>query len=161
MLLKGQQLRHDLNAVISNGGKNWKIHWVWPICLKYVTGPAVALVFSFAYPKFLNKHRNDPPYVYSFVLMHMVIVFIVGCFIVPRFFNILIPAHRLKRGDGIYDVAPQMTLDNAPIVDNGGIEAGHVDTAQYSHAEGSIDGAKGGLRNDATRASPDMVEPRQ
>ncbi|RBR25401.1 uncharacterized protein FIESC28_01838 [Fusarium coffeatum] len=157
----GQQLRRDLNAVISNGGKNWKIHWIWPICLKYITGPAVALVFSFAYPKFLNNHANDPPYVYSFVIMHFVILFIVGAFVVPRFFNFIIPGERLERGDGKYDVAPQMTLDNAPIVDNGGIEAGHAEMAHHSNGEGSFDGDKGGLRPGAARASPDMVEPRQ
>ncbi|KAM0296164.1 hypothetical protein HYE67_008144 [Fusarium culmorum] len=157
----GQQLRHDLNNVISNGGKNWKIHWVWPICLKYVTGPAVALVFSFAYPKFLNKHRNDPPYVYSFVLMHMVVIFIVGAFVVPRFFNILIPAHRLERGDGKYDVAPQMTIDNAPVVNNGGIEGGHTDMVQRSNGESSLDGDKTTFRNDTTRASPDVTHPTQ
>ncbi|KAL6918987.1 hypothetical protein ACHAPO_009263 [Fusarium lateritium] len=157
----GQQLRNDLNNVISNGGKNWKIHWVWPLCLKYITGPAVALVFSFAYPKFLNSYRNNPPYIYSFVLMHMVVLFIVGAFVVPRFFNILIPAHRLERGDGKYDVAPQMTIDNAPIVNNGGIEEGHADMVQHSNGEGSLDGDKAAFRNDTTRTSPDVARPTQ
>jgi solute carrier family 6 GABA transporter-like protein 1 len=153
----GNQLRQDLNCAISNGGKNWKIHWVWPICLKYITGPAVALVFSFAYPKFLNNHRNDPPFIYSFVLMHVVVILIVGAFVVPRFLNILVPAHRIERGDGKYDVAPQMTLNLSPTVDNGlegGLEGRRVD-AEHSH---SHSGDRSSIEADARKGVP-TAEP--
>jgi solute carrier family 6 GABA transporter-like protein 1 len=136
----GNQIRRDLNRAILGGGKNWKIHWIWPICLKYVTGPAVALVFSFAYPKFLNNHADDPPFIYSFVLMHMVIIFIVGAFIVPRFLNILIPAHRVERGDGKYDVAPQVTVGETLVLNDGGMEGGNA------------------VRSDVDRSSSEVVD---
>ncbi|KAF4455572.1 hypothetical protein F53441_2096 [Fusarium austroafricanum] len=135
----GNQLRRDLNNVILGGNKsNWQIPVIFPLCLKYITGPAVALVFSFAYPKFLNGKADDPPFIYSFVLMHMVVIFIIGAFLAPRFLNVLIPHHRIERGDGKYEVAPQMTLDNAPVVNNG-LEGGQGDPDMVQHS-GSADG---------------------
>ncbi|KAG9508151.1 hypothetical protein J7337_001714 [Fusarium musae] len=163
----GNQLRRDLNNAILGGHSNWKIPAVWPFCLKYITGPAVALVFSFAYPKFLNNYSDDPPFIYSFVLMHMVVIFIIGAFLAPRFLNVLIPSHRLDRGDGKYDVAPQMTIDNRPIVDNGGLEGGHndIDAAQHSaSADGnSMEAADKGVfqPKDGTARFETPVEPRQ
>ncbi|KAF5595974.1 sodium-dependent serotonin transporter [Fusarium pseudocircinatum] len=162
----GNQIRRDLNNAILGGKSNWKIHYIWPICLKYITGPAVALVFSFAYPKFLNNYSDDPPFIYSFVLMHMVVIFIIGAFLAPRFLNILIPSHRLDRGDGKYDVAPQMTIDNRPIVDNGGLEGGHADIDAPHHsasADGnSMEADKGVFQpKDESRRLETPVEPRQ
>ncbi|KAF5659153.1 sodium-dependent serotonin transporter [Fusarium circinatum] len=156
----GNQLRRDLNNAILGGQSNWKIPAIWPFCLKFITGPAVALVFSFAYPKFLNNYSDDPPFIYSFVLMHVVVIFIIGAFLAPRFLNILIPSHRLERGDGKYDIAPQMTIDNAPVLDNGGLEGGPMD-ADVPHNGGSADGnsldtGKGPFapKNEATRVEP-------
>ncbi|KAF5251245.1 hypothetical protein FANTH_3680 [Fusarium anthophilum] len=162
----GNQLRRDLNNAILGGHSNWKIPAVWPFCLKFITGPAVAMVFSFAYPKFLNNYADDPPFIYSFVLMHMVVIFIIGAFLAPRFLNVLIPSHRLERGDGKYDVAPQMTIDNRPIVDNGGIEGGHTDMSVAHHsasADGnSMEADKGVFqpKGETTRFET-PVEPRQ
>ncbi|KAF4990793.1 hypothetical protein FDECE_14235 [Fusarium decemcellulare] len=163
----GNQLRRDLNCAILGGSKNWKIHWIWPICLKYITGPAVALVFSFAYPKFLNGHADDPPFIYSFVLMHMVVIFIVGAFIVPRFLNILIPSHRIERGDGKYEVAPQITIGEPTVLNDGGLEGGNVlggDIVDQNSADrSSADAGKGVVRNDVTRPEPEpaFVERKQ
>ncbi|RSL68876.1 hypothetical protein CEP53_002422 [Fusarium sp. AF-6] len=163
----GNQLRRDLNRAILGGSKNWKIHWVWPICLKYITGPAVALVFSFAYPKFLNGHADDPPFIYSFVLMHFVVIFIVGAFIVPRFLNILIPAHRVARGDGKYSVAPQVTVGETPVINDGGLEGGNVlegDIAYHNSADrSSADADKAVRRNDVamSEAEPAFTERKQ
>ncbi|KAM5347507.1 hypothetical protein ACJ41O_010512 [Fusarium nematophilum] len=163
----GNQLRRDLNCAILGGSKNWKIHWVWPICLKYITGPAVALVFSFAYPKFLSGHADDPPFIYSFVLMHMVVIFIVGAFIVPRFLNILIPSHRIERGDGKYEVAPQITMGEAPVLHDGGLEGGNVLVGdiddQHSADRSSADAGKAVPRHDAKRPEPEpaFVEHKQ
>lgn len=116
-------------------GKNWKIHWIWPICLKYITAPAVGLVFSFAYPKFRKNFEKDPPYIYSFAMMHVVMIAIVGMFLFPRFFNVIIPAERVSRGDGKYDVAPQVTIgESAVIHPTTGLEGGN---AESSSLEGS------------------------
>lgn len=79
----------------------------------------MGLVFTFAYPKFLNlapgsdRMSQNPPYIYSFALMHLVMVFIVGLFIFPRFFNFLIPETR--REDGKWrEVMPQVTVGGGP-----------------------------------------------
>jgi solute carrier family 6 GABA transporter-like protein 1 len=119
----GNQLRRDLNRAIMTG-KNWRLHWAWPVLLKYITAPAVGLVFSFAYPKFLNTSAKNPPYVYSFTIMHFVMIFIVGLFIFPRFGNALIPAHRVQRGDGKYAVQPQITVGETVVLSDAGLEGG-------------------------------------
>lgn len=109
-------------------GNNWRLHWFWPVCLKYVTAPAVGLVFTFAYPKFLSRAEDQflfeqPPFLYSFILMHIVIVFILGFFVAPSFANFLIPA--VRRGDGKFDVMPQVTIGETPVIGGtSGLEAG-------------------------------------
>ncbi|RBQ95861.1 hypothetical protein VDGD_03500 [Verticillium dahliae] len=121
----GNQLRRDMNASILTG-KNWRLHWAWPVILKYLTAPAVGLVFSFAYSKFRDeKFAQDPAYLYSFILFHMVMVFIVGLFIFPRFFNCLVPARRLEAGEGKYAVAPQVFIGETVMLSSGGIEEGN------------------------------------
>lgn len=111
----GNQLKRDLNRIIVSGN-NWRLHWFWPICLKYITAPAVGLVFTFAYPKFLNttdRMFENPPYLYSFILMHLVVIFIIVLFIFPRFFNFLIPETR--REDGKWrEPMPQVTVGAGP-----------------------------------------------
>jgi solute carrier family 6 (neurotransmitter transporter, GABA) member 1 len=116
----------------------------------------VALVFSFAYPKFLNTVSDNPPYIYSFVLMHMVVVFIVGAFVVPRFLNILIPSHRLERGDGKFAIAPQVTMGQAPIMDDGGLEGGNI--GHHDSVRGSVDAGKTNLGDGTTTAGPALME---
>jgi solute carrier family 6 GABA transporter-like protein 1 len=101
----GNQFRRDINRNVLTGN-NWKLHPLWPVILKYVTGPAVGLVLSFAYPKFKDNFMyNNPPYLYSFVLMHIVIIFITVFFVFPSWGNFLIPEPR--RVDGKFGVNPQ------------------------------------------------------
>lgn len=114
-------------------GKNWRLHWAWPVILKYITAPAVGLVFTFAYPKFRDAEwYHDPPYFYSFVLMHVVMIFIVGLFIFPRFFNFLIPATR--RDEGTYEVQPQVSIGEIPAPRSTGVEAGIVEPVPEAHS---------------------------
>jgi solute carrier family 6 GABA transporter-like protein 1 len=157
----GNQLRRDLNRAILGGGKNWKIHWVWPICLKYITGPAVALVFSFAYPKFLAGPNKDPPFIYSFVLMHMVIIFIVGAFVVPRFLNVLIPAHRVERGDGKYAVQPQVTVGETMVLNDGGMEGGSPARLDGDRSSSEAANKAAGTEKAATTQPEPLMEERR
>lgn len=102
-------------------GNNWRLHWFWAFCLKYITAPAVGLVFTFAYPKFINnKWSQDPPYFYAFVIMHMVMIFIVGLFIFPQFFNCLVPATRVHEGK--YEVEPQVTIGETLVLPDSGAD---------------------------------------
>jgi solute carrier family 6 GABA transporter-like protein 1 len=47
----GNQLRRDLNLILGLG-KYWKLPFFWAPLLRDITGPVLALVFSFAYPGF-------------------------------------------------------------------------------------------------------------
>lgn len=114
-------------------GNNWRLHWFWPITLKYITAPAVGLVFTFAYPKFLDedpetRYFENPAYIYGFSIMHLVIIFVVALFVFPRFFNFLIP--EIRRGQGRYDVEPQVTIGQTPVISEMSLENGKVEGSQ-------------------------------
>jgi solute carrier family 6 GABA transporter-like protein 1 len=128
----GNQLKRDINRAIWIKG-NWKLHWAWPALLKYITAPAVSLVLSFAYPKmYAGNYHRDPPYLYSFILMHMVLLFISSCFIMPKFLDFLVPVTR--RGEGKYDVMPRVVIGETPVVHLAGVEHGYQNETQYDNA---------------------------
>ena len=74
-------------------------------------------------------HLVTPPsviiYLYSFILMHMVLLFIFSCFMFPPFLNFLIPEKR--RGEGKYPVMPRIVIGETPVVHNSGMEGGFAD----------------------------------
>ncbi|KAM0424811.1 hypothetical protein ACHAPT_009867 [Fusarium lateritium] len=57
IMLIGNQLRRDLNVVVATG-KNWNIPALWPVVLRYVSAPILAIVVSFANLAFAKK-SND------------------------------------------------------------------------------------------------------
>lgn len=68
-----------------------------PALLRYVSGPVLAIVFSFAFPEFhLNKF--DPLMITGFILSMIGIVIMAVGFIMPRYYQVFIPVHR--RGEG-------------------------------------------------------------
>ena len=101
---QGNQLRRDLNLIIG-AGKNWKLPVFWAPLLRYITGPILAIVFSFAYPGF-QEVKNDPVYIFGFVCSHFVLIFIAIGFIMPTWLNFFVPATR--RNDGNLDYAPNV-----------------------------------------------------
>lgn len=117
-------------------GKNWRLHWFWPVCLKYITAPAVGMVYTFVYPKFMdpeNGFMTNPIYIYGFALMHLPLVFIISNAMFPKFFNFLIPA--IRREDGKYDVEPMVTIGQTLMV-RGGLEDGqHIDGVNRQNGE--------------------------
>lgn len=119
----GNQLRRDLNRAIMTG-KNWRLHWFWPVCLKYITAPAVGMVLTFVYPKFIDTpdYNKDPIYIYGFALMHVPLVLIISWAAFPRFANFLIP--ELRRGEGKFEVAPQVTIGQTLVISSHGLEDG-------------------------------------
>ncbi|VUC21886.1 unnamed protein product [Clonostachys rosea] len=92
----GNQLRRDLNLIVGQG-KNWSIPVFWSALLRYVAGPALAIVFSFSYSSFYAL-RNDPLHVLGFGVGHICLIIIFAGFIVPKWFDIFIPPGR--RGEG-------------------------------------------------------------
>lgn len=88
-------------------GKNWSIPVVWGPILRYVSAPIMAVIFSFAYPAFY-KVRNDPLHIFAFAVSHVVMIIIALGFIVPRAFDIFVPADKLHIGKPFY--APQVVV---------------------------------------------------
>ncbi|KAF9890226.1 hypothetical protein FE257_006138 [Aspergillus nanangensis] len=95
-LYSGNQLRRDLNAVVG-GGSNWNIPRFWPILLRYVSAPILAIIFSFAYPEF-HTLRYDPLMITGFILSHICLLFILIGFVFPRYYDVFIPPTRRSEG---------------------------------------------------------------
>ncbi|OAL29775.1 hypothetical protein AYO20_09067 [Fonsecaea nubica] len=92
----GNQLRRDLNVIVGHG-KNWNIPAAFPILLRYVSGPILAIVFSFAYPEF-HTLRYDPLMISGFILAHLCMLAILLGLFFPRWYDALIPMHRRQEG---------------------------------------------------------------
>ncbi|KAI5236653.1 SNF-domain-containing protein [Aureobasidium subglaciale] len=122
--LQGNQLRNDLNLVVGQG-KNWKIPFFLPILLRYVSGPVLAIIFSFAFPEF-HTLRNDPMMITGFILSILGMVGVLVGFVMPRYYNALIPMER--RGEGKQKTVldePTGQID-AISVANSDVEGGEV-----------------------------------
>lgn len=78
-------------------GKNWKIPPFLPILLRYISGPVLAIIFSFAYPEFYTL-RYDPLMILGFIVAHLGMVLVIGGCIIPRYYNVFIPPHRRSEG---------------------------------------------------------------
>jgi solute carrier family 6 (neurotransmitter transporter, GABA) member 1 len=92
-------------TVAADGG--WDLPVAWPIVLRYITSPILAIVFSFAYPSFAAVN-NDPLHIFAFGLMHLVMLFIGLGFALPRFFDVFVPADR--RGENELTYAPRVLM---------------------------------------------------
>ncbi|KAJ4380188.1 hypothetical protein N0V86_004497 [Didymella sp. IMI 355093] len=94
----GNQLSRDLNMVIGVG-KNWNIPMFWAPVMKYISGPILAIVLSFAYPAFRNQQMYDPTMIYGFSINHAVVPMVVIGFLLPSWFNWIIPSEKVALGD--------------------------------------------------------------
>ncbi|KAI6780460.1 uncharacterized protein J7T54_002857 [Emericellopsis cladophorae] len=100
----GEQLRLDFNNVVGLG-KNWTFPSFWAPLLRYVTGPILAIIFSFAYPSFQTV-KNDPVYIFGFVAAHFLLVWVLSGVFYPRWLNVFVPVER--RDDGVIPYAPNV-----------------------------------------------------
>lgn len=100
----GNQLRRDLNVIVG-AGKNWKIPVFWGSLMRFISAPILAIVYSFGYPEF-NGLRNDPPYIFGFILAHIIILITVSSLVIPRYLDVFIPPDR--RLDGAKPIAPNV-----------------------------------------------------
>ncbi|CAG7926686.1 unnamed protein product [Penicillium olsonii] len=92
----GNQLRRDLNLVVGGNG-NWNIPTFWPVLLRYISAPILAIVFSFAYPEFYTL-RYDPMMISGFILAHFCLLLILLGVVFPRYYDIFIPPQRRAEG---------------------------------------------------------------
>ncbi|KAJ5156422.1 hypothetical protein N7492_009225 [Penicillium capsulatum] len=114
----GNQLRRDLNGIVGGNG-NWKIPRFWPLLLRYISAPILAIVFSFAYPEFYSL-RYDPMMIAGFILAHFCLLLILLGVILPRYYNVFIPRHRRSEGT-------ELTVPSQPIGQDFGPNVGLQD----------------------------------
>lgn len=100
-LIQGNQLRRDLNVVILTREKNWAIPSFWAPLLRYISAPILAIVFSFSYPEFYTL-RNDPVYIFGFIVAHFVLLCTAIGFLLPRFLNVFVPYEQRDDGKQLY-----------------------------------------------------------
>ncbi|KAJ4304517.1 hypothetical protein N0V90_000043 [Kalmusia sp. IMI 367209] len=119
----GNQLRRDLNVIVGVG-RNWRIPSFLPILLRYISGPVLAIIFSFAYPEF-HKLRYDPMMITGFIIAHITMLAIIVGYAIPRYYDKLIPLER--RVEGTEPTTAMMTkgeLAGRSIADMVGAERG-------------------------------------
>ena len=120
MFYSGNQLRHDLNAVVAQG-KNWKIPIFWGPLLRYISVLILAIILRFAYPSF-HSSRMDPLHILDFAVAHMTMLFVAIGFIMSRFFHPFIPHGKRGKGhDGFVPNVPVAVVKvaNARLADDG------------------------------------------
>jgi solute carrier family 6 GABA transporter-like protein 1 len=96
-LLQGNQLRNDLNIIIGMG-KNWNIPVMWSPLLRYISAPILVIIFSFSYPDFYQS-RMDPLHILGFTISHAALIMVGLGYIVPQWFDPIVPQHRRLEGD--------------------------------------------------------------
>jgi solute carrier family 6 GABA transporter-like protein 1 len=111
--MQGNQLRRDLNEVVGTG-KNWKIPAFLPVLLRYLSGPVLAIIFSFAFPEF-HTLRYDPMMIAGFVLSMLCLAMMIFGFIMPRYYNVFVARHRRDEGTEP-TVANEVKLDAEVVV---------------------------------------------
>ncbi|KAH0132383.1 hypothetical protein KCU67_g16638, partial [Aureobasidium melanogenum] len=109
----GNQLRRDLNLIIGSG-KNWKIPFFLPILLRYVSGPVLAIIFSFAFPEF-HTLRYDPMMITGFILSVLGMLAVLMGFVMPRYYDVLIPVER--RDEGTKETVLNQPMDKIDAVE--------------------------------------------
>ncbi|KAI4746417.1 SNF-domain-containing protein [Aureobasidium sp. EXF-12298] len=109
----GNQLRRDLNLIIGSG-KNWKIPFFLPILLRYVSGPVLAIIFSFAFPEF-HTLRYDPMMITGFILSVLGMLAVLMGFVMPRYYDVFIPVER--RDEGTKETVLNQPMDKIDAVE--------------------------------------------
>ncbi|KAL2847746.1 hypothetical protein BJY01DRAFT_164243 [Aspergillus pseudoustus] len=113
----GNQIRRDLNSIIG-GEHNWRIPSFWPVLLRYVCAPVLAIIFSFAYPEF-HTLRYDPLMITGFILAHIILLIILLGFVLPRYYDVFIPPARIGEGEKL--IEELVSGDNIPVRDGPGV----------------------------------------
>jgi solute carrier family 6 GABA transporter-like protein 1 len=92
----GNQLRRDLNVIVGQG-RNWRIPTFVPFLWRYVSGPVLAIIFSFAFPEF-HTLRYDPMMIAGFILSILTLTAMIVGFVMPRYYGKFIPPERRDEG---------------------------------------------------------------
>lgn len=136
---QGNQLRRDLNLIVGQG-KNWKIPTFLPFLLRYISGPVLAIIFSFAFPEF-HSLRYDPMMITGFIIAFLGLTAVLFGLIMPRYYDVFIPPHRRDEGT-------EPTIANEP---KGEIQARVVEDQIREENDGIVDGGESGGSLDGKR----------
>jgi solute carrier family 6 GABA transporter-like protein 1 len=130
----GNQLRRDLNVIVGQG-KNWKIPAFMPFLLRYLSGPVLAIILSFAFPEF-HTLRYDPMMIAGFILSILTIIVILLGLVMPRYYDAFVPVHR--RSEGTEPTVPMQNkgeLAGKPIAETVAAEQGGSSAVRDSSSE--------------------------
>ena len=89
-------------------GKNWDIPFFWGPVLRYVSAPILAIVASFAYPKFYANGRMDPLHICGFTFAHCTVLLVLIGLAIPRALDVFVIPE--KRDDYKAAYAPQVLM---------------------------------------------------
>lgn len=68
-----------------------------PFLLRYISGPVLAIIFSFAFPEF-HTLRYDPLMILGFIVSLIGLCVIILGFVMPRYFDAFVPKSRRAEG---------------------------------------------------------------
>jgi solute carrier family 6 GABA transporter-like protein 1 len=138
---QGNQIRRDLNVIVGQG-KNWSIPSFLPILLRYISGPVLAIIFSFAFPEF-HTLRYDPMMITGFILSILTIIVVLTGFVMPRYYDAFIPIER--RGEGTEPTMGLVTkgeVAGMPATQMANAEGGQAGLPRMSSSEGESKAVK-------------------
>lgn len=113
----------------------------------------MAIVFSFSYPGFYADGRRDPMHILGFIVGHIALIIIGGSFIVPRWYNALIPAHRQNEGKIPYGPGVTQGTLEAELAD-AAENANGTTTSQDLGEKDSTPNGEGLVKGDGVHAAP-------
>jgi len=116
----------------------------WAPLLRYITSPLLVMILSFAYPDFYSS-RHDPLHIVGFTLAHVGIAAILLSYIMPGWFDSLVPVGRQAEGE-----APTV-----PLLESTVVEAQQDDQMENGHrtSEEIVDESKKADEVDSDRLS--------
>jgi solute carrier family 6 GABA transporter-like protein 1 len=123
-----------LNVIVGQG-KNWKIPAFMPFLLRYLSGPVLAIILSFAFPEF-HTLRYDPMMIAGFILSILTIIVILLGLVMPRYYDAFVPVHR--RSEGTEPTVPMQNkgeLAGKPIAETVAAEQGGSSAVRDSSSE--------------------------
>jgi solute carrier family 6 GABA transporter-like protein 1 len=126
--------------------------------IRYIAAPILAIVYSFSYSGFYEV-RNDPLHILGFAVGHIALIIIFAGFMLPRWFNVMIPPER--RNDGKLDIGARVPADQHLAHEQAATEAASLEERPDVAEEKKAD-ARGDLENESSRSedSPGRVSPR-
>ena len=68
-----------------------------PFLLRYLSGPVLTIILSFAFPEF-HRLRYDPMMISGFILSILTIIVILLGLVMPRYYDAFVPVHRRSEG---------------------------------------------------------------